>query len=588
MNRLWIFAMAALGCAAPVPAPLFEANPVTRFQLRPQGTESARVQLVDVAGQPFSKAIRIQTLKRSGSAPAPLVVAPIEREVEAGDIAHATFWVRTVETTEPSGEASLSIRYQPPLSPWSHALNMPAPAKSAWQKFEYPFTIRRSAEKGQAELAFTFGPQPQTVEIGGIAIVNYGKSRRISELPLTPLGYAGSEPDAPWRKAARERIEKIRKAGLTVVVKDKDGKRVRNAAVAVRMRKHAFGFGTAVGGPTLAGVRVAPEDLRKYKEHILKLFNWAVMENDLKWPQWSVVADRPRTLAAVDWLRENGILVRGLNLIWPSFRNSPAAAREMKDKPEALAKFILDHMESDAALLKGRLVHWDVINETFSNHDFMDILGRQAMVDWFKAARRGDPDVKLYINDFGIISGNDTAHQNDYAATIHYLNEMGAPLDGIGLQGHFSPRVTPPEEALRRLDRFAGFKKDLAVTEFDIDTVDERTQADYTRDYLTLTFSHPAIQSFLMWGFWEGRHWKPNGAMYRTDWSKKPNAEAYESLVLKKWWTNVAGRSDARGAYAVRGFLGDYDVEVRSGQKSKTLRTSLPAGGTTVECVLDQ
>jgi endo-1,4-beta-xylanase len=119
--------------------------------------------------------------------------------------------------------------------------------------------------------------------------VNYGTSKQVADLPLTRLGYGGSEADAAWRKAAEARIENIRKGNLTVVVKDTAGKPVRAAEVSVRMRKHAFHFGTAVNGVALAGKRESAENLERYKQEIVRLFNFSVMENATKWPQWSVV-----------------------------------------------------------------------------------------------------------------------------------------------------------------------------------------------------------------------------------------------------------------------------------------------------------
>ena len=104
---------------------------------------------------------------------------------------------------------------------------------------------------------FTLGLREQTVEIGGIELVNYGTSKKVADLPFTRLGYAGSEPGAAWRKAAEARIEKIRKGDLTVVVKDKAGKPVRGAEVAVRMRKHAFLFGTAVNATAFSSQRLS-------------------------------------------------------------------------------------------------------------------------------------------------------------------------------------------------------------------------------------------------------------------------------------------------------------------------------------------
>jgi len=468
------------------------------------------------------------------------------------------------------------------------ALNAPAVAGAAWKKVQFPFALTRAYNKGEAEVYFTLGLREQTVEIGGIELVSYGTTKKVAELPFTKLGYAGSEPNAAWRKAAEARIEKIRRGDLTVVVKDKAGKPVRGAEVSVRMRKHAFLFGTAVSGSALSGQRLSAENLERYKQEIVRLFNFAVMENEMKWPQWSNTASRPATLAAVEWLRESGLQVRGHNLVWPSWNNTNVkAAQDAKSDAAALAKVITDHIDETTTAFRGRLVDWDVINETFTNHDFMDILGRHAMVDWFKAARAGDPTAKLYINDFNILEGEDKAHQEDYAATIQYLIDQGAPLDGIGLQSHFPARVTPMDELMRRLDRFAAFGKELEITEFDIDTSDEATQADYTRDFLTAAFSHPSVKAFVMWGFWEGSHWRPRGAMLRRDWSRKPNAEAYNDLVFKRWWTNANGKTDRQGTFATRGFLGDYEIEAKAGGKSKTVRATLGNKGASVECVLE-
>jgi endo-1,4-beta-xylanase len=57
-----------------------------------------------------------------------------------------------------------------------------------------------------------------------------------------------------------------------------------------------------------------------------------------------------------------------------------------------------------------------------------------------------------------------------------------------------------------------------------------------------------------MWGFWEGRHWKPRAALWRRDWSVKPNCQAWLDLVHDCWWTKADGRTDAAGSYQTRGF----------------------------------
>ncbi|HSW50258.1 MAG TPA: endo-1,4-beta-xylanase, partial [Bryobacteraceae bacterium] len=459
---------------------LLPADSAPAFKLSTEAGQYAAMSMSAVKGQQFSNSLRIVVNKKPQRAEEVRISAPVDAAVASGDVLLVAFWMRSGA----AGEATLDAGFRAmPGAAGAPArgrgiggfggfggqpLNAVASAGTAWKKVQFPFAVNRAFNKGEGEVFFTVGLREQTVEIGGIELVNYGTSKKVAELPYTRLGYAGSEPNAAWRKAAEARIEKHRKGDLTVVVKDKDGKPVRGAEVAVKMRKHGFLWGTAVNASLFSNQRISAENLERYKQEILRLFNFSVMENENKWPQWANVASRPATIAVIDWLRENGVQVRGHCLVWPSWRNANVkAAVDAKGDPAALAKVILDHITETTTELRGRMVDWDVINETFTNHDFMDILGRQVMVDWFKAARAGDPGAKLYINDFNILTGEDKEHQDDYAATIQYLINQGAPLDGIGLQSHFPARVTPMDELFRRLDRFAAFGKELEVTEFD-------------------------------------------------------------------------------------------------------------------------
>jgi endo-1,4-beta-xylanase len=638
-------AITALACATlagdQAPRSLLPADAPASFRLNDGAGDYAGMSTTAVTGQAFKSALRIDVTTKPQRAQQVAISTSVDAAIANGDVLMISFWMRSGTP----GEATLDAAFRAPMvlgargarggapgapgaagpppaggppagAPGAQGaagaagraggaaggggfvggfsfrgrggLNAPAVAGDAWKKITLPFAVNRDYAVGEAEVVFTLGMKAQTVEIGGIELLNYGTTRKVSDLPFTRIGYQGSEPTAAWRKAAEARIEKVRKGDLTVLVKDGAGKPVPGAQVAVRMKKHAFLWGTAVNASAFSNGRMTPENLERYKQEILKNFNFSVMENETKWPQWSNVANRPATIKVIDWLRDNGVLVRGHNLVWPSWNNSNVKeAVAAKGSPPQLAKVILDHIAETTRELRGKFVDWDVINEPFANHDFMDILGRQAMVDWFKAARAGDPGAKLYLNDVDIIEGDNTAHQDDFAATIKYLIDSGAPLDGIGLQGHFPSRVTPMDELIRRTERFAAFGRELEVTEFDINTSDEGTQADYTRDVMTYMFSNSSVKAFVQWGFWEGAHWIPSGAMMRRDWSLKPNGKVFQDLVFKTWWTNAGGKTGTKGTFRTRAFLGDYEIEVKAGGRTRMVKASLCKDGKTVECVLD-
>lgn len=101
------------------------------------------------------------------------------------------------------------------------------------------------------------------------------------------------------------------------------------------------------------------------------------------------------------------------------------------------------------------------------------------------------------------------------------------------------------------------------VSEFDMNFPNDRLQADYTRDFLTAWFAHPATEAFIMWGFWGRAHWMgERGAMFKNDWTPKPNLAAYEQLVLRDWWTDTTTSTDSQGTAKVRAFHGRHRLEI--------------------------
>lgn len=90
-----------------------------------------------------------------------------------------------------------------------------------------------------------------------------------------------------------------------------------------------------------------------------------------------------------------------------------------------------------------------------------------------------------------------------------------------------------------------------------------------------------------MWGFWEGRHWRPSAALWRRDWSLKPAGEAWIELVREQWWTDESGTTDNDGNYLVRGYCGDYRVTVAHDGRSGTADAVLGREGTAVTVRLE-
>jgi endo-1,4-beta-xylanase len=573
----------ATGMAATIPIPLLGANPLSAFALGGSAARDAQMQVVAVAGQPFGQAIQVRTLQRP---PQPYniqlaarTVAPVERD----DVLLATFYVRGIESTDETGEARTTIIFEQASDPYTKSLDFTvgALAGGKWQRIDIPFQAAGRYTAGQAQVTFRLGYAPQTIEIGGISVVNYQKSVRLSDLPITIPSYPGREADAAWRAAAAARIEALRKADLRVVVRDGSGAPVAGAMVAVRQQRHAFGFGSAVAAAQLVAQDV---DGQRYRDLIVQLFSKVVLENDLKWSSWEDPRQRPRTMQALQWLQDQGLPIRGHNLVWPAWRWLPSDLAALKENPAALRQRVADHILDEVGTLAGQIVDWDVINEPDLNHDLMDLLGKDVMVEWFQLAHQADPNARLFVNEATVPAPGE--RQDHLEQTLRFLLAAGAPVGGIGIQCHYGWNVTPPDTLLRGLDRFAQLGLPIQITEFDIDVTDAQLQADYTRDLLTAAFSHPAVDAILMWGFWEGRHWRPNAALYHRDWSIKPNGQVWSDLVKHAWWTNVEGTTDADGLFQTRVFLGSHTVEVTAGEATQTLPVTVGSDGMAIEVML--
>jgi tRNA A37 methylthiotransferase MiaB len=84
--------------------------------------------------------------------------------------------------------------------------------------------------------------------------------------------------------------------------------------------------------------------------------------------------------------------------------------------------------------------------------------------------------------------------------------------------------------------------------------LDRSLQADFMRDYLIALFSHPNVGGVMLWGFWEGRHWRPDAALFERDWTPRPVARAWMDLVHREWKTDLALTTDL-----IVGFPGETD-----------------------------
>ena len=464
-----------------------------------------------------------------------------------------------------------------------------------WQRY-YIKTAPLALDIPAGRIAFTamLGHKVQTVEVGGLALLAFPADADLSKLPKPSWDYPGRAADAPWRKEAAQRIDKDRKGDLTVRVVDKDGKPVAGVKVEVDQQRHAFIFGTAINvgsfyGYDRAGKPMREEDTAKYREISTHHYNSIVAENQLKWGFFE--RDRKenwkRARECLAYYKDKGIWIRGHVLVWPTIYRTPEPFKtQFTNDPATLGPGILRHIAEEAGVFRDLIDDWDVTNETNVNRDFMDKLGPEAMLDWYKATREAAPAAWLTFNEprFGaegmeIGSFPQKLLNQDCRGWVDYLVRNNAPLDSIGSQCHGGAvgkdyaGKSGPEGLWAYFDYlWSYYGKKLQYTELDVTIGDADDpeqlayQADLLRDTITIAFAHPAFAGVTQWGFWEGAHHSPKAALWRQDWTPRPAGEAYLDLVESRWRTRATLVTGDDGTCTVRAFYGTYLLKIGDGQ----------------------
>ncbi|KPM49642.1 endo-1,4-beta-xylanase [Jiulongibacter sediminis] len=168
---------------------------------------------------------------------------------------------------------------------------------------------------------------------------------------------------------------------------------------------------------------------------------------------------------------KNGQKVHGHTLVWHS-QLSPFI-NEIEDST-AMAEALKAHIEAVAGRYKGKVYSWDVVNEAVEGDGslrqsvFLKTMGEGYLPFAFKQAALVEPDADLYYNDYSMTG---KAKRDGVIKMVKMIQESGAKIDGIGMQGHWhldSPSLQEIEESIIA---YSDLGVKVAITELDIDVL---------------------------------------------------------------------------------------------------------------------
>ncbi|UPM45182.1 endo-1,4-beta-xylanase [Halocatena salina] len=445
---------------------------------------------------------------------------------------------------------------------------------------------------------------------------------------LSALGGLGSQPataeTADPSKTVDERIQEHRTGTVEIVVENPDGSPVPDADVAISQQTHAFNFGTAVNANTLIN-NSSPGD--NYRTYIPELFNTTVLENRHKWRFW----ENEQQLAdqATQWLLDQGLNVRGHVCIWGRDGVSaiPDDIQTAIDNQDAqtIRDRSMQHIEDIITHYGDDITEWEIVNEAMHTYQLqLGVYGdqidtdepwtgevvpwtSQLLADWYSQAASviaaNGLDVGIGVNDFNQFPYAYT--DGRYETEIDHINSAATQLDTVGLQAHVAARTgefnsndnpdgrISASQVTSEINKWADHGARVKITEFDTyngdDWTSDQERADMLENYLRGAFSHPGVDAFIMWGFWDGRHWENEAPLFSQDWSQKPAYDVWTGLVFDEWWTDETATTDSQGTHSTSAFLGTHEITAETDGDTTTTTTTVTdsAGTTTVTLTLD-
>jgi GH35 family endo-1,4-beta-xylanase len=369
-----------------------------------------------------------------------------------------------------------------------------------------------------------------------------------------------------WLEQANQRIDSIRKGNFAVKILDFNSNPFTDT-ISIKLQKHEFPFGTTVPIPGVTNKYpwAVATALKYYNNGTFGEFKWPYME-PAEGEYFYENAD-----SVYRWAEKVGWDVRAHTLIWggPNSWQMPSWTLQETLPPEDLYNACEERIKRDVARFKGIVKEYDVINEPVHELWLSDRVGDSVNWNAFKWAREEDPDAMLYVNEYNVLVWGALG---EYVEEIQRMLDHGAPVDGIGVQGHLEGQVNW-EEVKERLDSLAWFGLPVKITEFDLkvdqNSLTELQQAtEYAKMY-RVAFSHPAVAGITQWDFSDAWAYNAGAGIISENSIPKIAADSLYQLIHEEWMTEIRNKTDGEGILPFRGFYGDYEVVVTAGDTSR-------------------
>ena len=296
-------------------------------------------------------------------------------------------------------------------------------------------------------------------------------------------------------------------------------------------------------------------------------FNMMVAENEMKMDALQPQQGQFSYGSAdnlVSFAKNNKMAVRGHCLVWHQQQPGGLSSDGKKNdkgwsRKEAL-EIMKNHITNVLTHFKGKVTEWDVVNECLdddqsiirTNPDgyklrptvWQQAIGDDYIDSAFVFARKADPSIQLYLNDYDVeMQGK--AKAVAYYNLVKHLQTKDIPLDGVGLQCHFSVGDVDSVKLESTIRRFgeAGLKCIITELDMGVSSTSAANLEEQARNYRVITdimLNNDNCPTMMVWGIKDNDSWRSasNPLLYTSGLGKKPAWYAVRSALRHRTLTD--------------------------------------------------
>jgi endo-1,4-beta-xylanase len=464
-----------------------------------------------------------------------------------------SFAVRAV-LADVQGRASLQLYSRPPVVSDEFRVE---PKSIRFTIDGNKLTLSRWDGDGQQDLLNQLPAEQKTFDVSSVGDITIDAIHDDGELMLTvdgiPLGtfpsndtfvngevWIGADAEMEQSSFTIKNLQVIGRDGGEVGAIDASKfpavqKRADGLQELVRQHRKDFKFGTNIATWAMVDVVVRHQLFNGN-------FETVTPENALKWQFTEPlpgVRDFHQADAIVAEARKNNMQVHGHNLVFSEAL--PRWVRELPtETPEQKAhvkKILIDHVTALAGHYKGVIDDWDIneifadykddgsFNSIFRNNVFLRAMGPDYVREVIKAAHRANPNVRIWLNDYGMEADTGSRVRASHAFTKSLIGES-LPVYGVGRQAHIYDTDTDlivnsngqaPELAANLKDlQQRNVKARISELDAPVGTYGRTSQSKQVVGIVKTCLMHPNCVGVGFWSMGPMDVWQDDGVLQST------------------------------------------------------------------------